>query len=399
VQVAAQKEGNAIPCDRLNPSLPSRFADVPRQCQLEHVVRSPDSVAETQDARSRWQEVIARSQIPLLLVQISTRRIIGKSKPAETMVGSTDSVYGLTGDREQTRKRLDLLDHGVIDGYQFRADLIDHTGATFSADFDVQRVGNPGAEDLAIVMVSPHDRGRSGDRAAAMAAMREAIPSAELDVPILVGTVDQDWRISRLSNDVAEVLGRDPTSLIGVPFTTWVHRDDLGNLLIAMGRAFEDGESVTVVIRVGHENGTWVPLNAIIIPLAGRAPPEFAFIARLTRDSADPEGQNTAAERLAALEHRLWRIALELRAAGIVQQVRHMPDLSGLPRINELSARQLEVLTRLLDGERVPNIATEMFISPSTVRNHLAAIYRKVGVHSQAELLAYVRNLNEANQA
>jgi len=29
-----------------------------------------------------------------------------------------------------------------------------------------------------------------------------------------------------------------------------------------------------------------------------------------------------------------------------------------------------------------------MFLSPSTIRNHLAAIYRKFGVHSQAELLA-----------
>jgi PAS domain S-box-containing protein len=362
-------------------------------------VGSPDSVSGTMDARTRWQEVVERSQIPLLLIQISTRRIIGKSKPAEALVGSIDSVYGLTGDREQSRKRLDLLDHKVIDGYQFHADLIDPTGATFSADFDVQRVGAQGAEDLAIVMVSSHTRARSGDRAAALAALRGALSSAELSSPLLVGTVDQDWRISRVSNDVAELLGLDPTSLIGRPFTSWVDRADLGNLLIAMGRAFEDGESVTVLIRVRREDGAWVPLTAIIIPLAGRAPPEFAFIARPSRDAPDSERQNTAAERLAALEDRLWRIALELRAAGIVQKVRHMPDLSGLPRINELSARQLEVLTRLLDGERVPDIATEMFISPSTVRNHLAAIYRKVGVHSQAELLAFVRNLNEASSA
>ena len=29
-----------------------------------------------------------------------------------------------------------------------------------------------------------------------------------------------------------------------------------------------------------------------------------------------------------------------------------------------------------------------MYLSPSTVRNHLTAIYRKFGVHSQAALLA-----------
>lgn len=59
-----------------------------------------------------------------------------------------------------------------------------------------------------------------------------------------------------------------------------------------------------------------------------------------------------------------------------------------LPHGSELSARQSEVVARLVDGERVPKIARSMFLSPTTVRNHLSAIYRKFGVHSQAELMA-----------
>jgi DNA-binding NarL/FixJ family response regulator len=39
----------------------------------------------------------------------------------------------------------------------------------------------------------------------------------------------------------------------------------------------------------------------------------------------------------------------------------------------------------------VPTIATELFISQSTVRNDLASIYTKFDVHSQAELLAVLR--------
>jgi DNA-binding NarL/FixJ family response regulator len=42
-------------------------------------------------------------------------------------------------------------------------------------------------------------------------------------------------------------------------------------------------------------------------------------------------------------------------------------------------------------GERVPGIAREMYVSQSTVRNHLAAIFRKTGVNSQADLLALLR--------
>jgi len=59
--------------------------------------------------------------------------------------------------------------------------------------------------------------------------------------------------------------------------------------------------------------------------------------------------------------------------------------------MTELSARQWEVVSRLVRGERVVTIAAEMYLSQSTVRNHLSAIFRKVGVHSQQELLALWR--------
>lgn len=58
-----------------------------------------------------------------------------------------------------------------------------------------------------------------------------------------------------------------------------------------------------------------------------------------------------------------------------------------LPGLRELSSREWEVLRALLDHERVPAIARRLHISPATVRNHLKAIYTKVGVHSQQELL------------
>lgn len=56
-------------------------------------------------------------------------------------------------------------------------------------------------------------------------------------------------------------------------------------------------------------------------------------------------------------------------------------------RIERLSAREREVVTRLLDGDRVPAIARAMYLSQSTVRNHLSAAYRKMGVTSQQELV------------
>jgi DNA-binding CsgD family transcriptional regulator len=93
------------------------------------------------------------------------------------------------------------------------------------------------------------------------------------------------------------------------------------------------------------------------------------------------------AERVARLERHLDRIGQEVQSAGRIPIVSAMPQPSAVPGLTDLSARQWEVVTRLLRGERVPTIARGMFLSPSTVRNHLSTIYRKVGVSSQTQLL------------
>ncbi|HEV3187879.1 MAG TPA: MEDS domain-containing protein [Acidimicrobiales bacterium] len=96
-------------------------------------------------------------------------------------------------------------------------------------------------------------------------------------------------------------------------------------------------------------------------------------------------------ERVANLERRLWRIAREFEGADMFSAVNNVPDPYSLPGVDELSPRQWEVLTRLLHGERVPRIAEDLFLSQSTIRNHLADIFKKLGVHSQEELLDLFR--------
>ena len=50
----------------------------------------------------------------------------------------------------------------------------------------------------------------------------------------------------------------------------------------------------------------------------------------------------------------------------------------------------------LLDGDRVPVIARKLFISQSTVRNHLSSVFRKLRVHGQQEL---IHLLNESKRS
>jgi DNA-binding CsgD family transcriptional regulator len=103
------------------------------------------------------------------------------------------------------------------------------------------------------------------------------------------------------------------------------------------------------------------------------------------------------AARVAGLEGHLDRIGQEVGAAGLMTIVSALPPSSAVPGLAELSGRQIEVVTRLLRGQRVLTIARGMFLSPSTVRNHLSTIYRKVGVGSQAELLDLLQRARDAD--
>lgn len=55
--------------------------------------------------------------------------------------------------------------------------------------------------------------------------------------------------------------------------------------------------------------------------------------------------------------------------------------------VEDLSAREREVFVLLARGYRTSEIGRELFISAHTVRKHAKLIFRKLGVHSQIELM------------
>jgi DNA-binding CsgD family transcriptional regulator len=58
-----------------------------------------------------------------------------------------------------------------------------------------------------------------------------------------------------------------------------------------------------------------------------------------------------------------------------------------------LTARQIDVLQGLAAGQQVKTIAARLGISETTTRNHVAAILRRLGCHSQLEAVAEARRL------
>lgn len=60
------------------------------------------------------------------------------------------------------------------------------------------------------------------------------------------------------------------------------------------------------------------------------------------------------------------------------------------PEKNDLSRRELEVIQLVIQGYKNKDIAAKLFISEKTVKNHLSAIFNKLGVTDRLELTLYV---------
>jgi PAS domain S-box-containing protein len=59
--------------------------------------------------------------------------------------------------------------------------------------------------------------------------------------------------------------------------------------------------------------------------------------------------------------------------------------------LGDLSRREREVLGLLSNGMTDPQIGARLSLAPSTVRNHIAALYGKIGVHSRSNAIVWAR--------
>jgi len=201
--------------------------------------------------------------------------------------------------------------------------------------------------------------------------------------PTVIGFGDGDGNIGMVSEDVRELLGHEPSHLTTYPSSGFVHADDLPEYLLTVSTVVATGRARHLRIRVRHADGRWVPVQAIAASLPRAEAYRIGFVLRADLPGPD----NDRIEQLTELEDRLRRIALELAAVGVSDHL----DPGIAQALADLSPRQREVVRLLQDGARVPTIAQQLYLSQSTVRNHLSAIFRRFGVSSQEELLRALR--------
>jgi PAS domain S-box-containing protein len=326
---------------------------------------------------ARLHHVVGRtSRLPCLLVSAGTGRIAELSPSAaellqvrrEDLRGEhVRAVAGSVWRSEPTR----LLRNGAIDAYSGRCDVRRQDGRLLPVALWARVVDSTRSRWLVLAFTPERD------------ARGPSLVHAVDDGPTVIGFGDGDGNIAMISEDAREIVGFEPEHLRQYSSLGFIHADDMPEYLLTVSTVVATGQTRHLALRIRHADGHWVPVEAIVASLPDGGAYRLGFVIRTVAPSPDDD----RVERLTQLEERLRRIAVELAAVGVSDHVD--PEVARL--LNELSPRQREVVRMLEAGARVPTIAQELYLSQSTVRNHLSAIFRKFGVTSQEELLRALR--------
>ena len=323
-------------------------------------------------------EAVNSSDLAVAQVDLATHRIVAASDAVAAMVGLdrtqlvgrliTEFVEGeLTGG-------LPLLATGRLEGFEAQRQIRRADGTVVDAYVWAHVLGSirPARYGAALLM--------SGG-SAQLPSLWLASPGSDHTV---IGTVDEQWRIDRISHEVRAVLGYAPGEVAGKQPLTGVNPHDLPQVLSGLAHVHATDRNAVVRLRVRQADSRWLWCRAHLSAMGGA--PRFAFTLRAITSDEVPDS-----ERRDSLESRLARIAEEVRSVAFSAPIDRAPVLADMPELADLTRREWQTVSLLADGGRVGGIAEALGLTPSTVRNHLSAIYRKVDVRSQAELLDRLR--------
>ena len=320
---------------------------------------------------------VSRAGLSVVQVDLATLRVTAVSEPAAAILAATPTDLLGRPIREfaadEPTRGIPLLVSGELDGLELPRRLRRLDGVVVDAYAWAHVLGERRPARYATVMLTTQDKPSSPTLRQAAAADQRVI-----------GTVDSEWRIDRISAEVEGVLGYRAVDLAGVPILSAVYPSDLPELLTGLSHVHATGRGSAIRLRVRAQGNQWLWCRARLSALGDS--PRFAFTLRPQADARPP-----ATDRVRELEMRLARIAHETRAAGLAQPSVDAPTLAHLPELGTLTSREWEVVSALSQGSRVTTIARQLHVRPGTVRNHLSAVYRKLNVGSQVELLERLR--------
>lgn len=206
---------------------------------------------------------------------------------------------------------------------------------------------------------------------------------------------DGEGRIRYANRRILELTGYEASELDGQPVSMLVPeelRESLSVEQVKMRR----GDSRTRLSGLRRKDGRAIPV-AVAPQLLEDTPKGEPAVISVVIDLGEIHAARPMGAGAGSLTSELAHVASRLQSLAFAAS---LSDRAGFPidspALAELSAREKQILALLMQNLRGPAIAERLYISQSTVRNHLKAIYRKVGVSSQSELIEWVASLSAA---
>jgi DNA-binding CsgD family transcriptional regulator len=173
--------------------------------------------------------------------------------------------------------------------------------------------------------------------------------------------------------------------MIGQSLLGLISDADVARCLIALAEASESQRGVTLTLAAVTRAAGTEPQRCEVLILPLQPTPSCAFVFLPT------PGGSTASQESESLSVVLNRLGRAAHIAELARGIFRGASEREIPGIGLLTAREFEVVSLLLDGDRPPGIARKLFLSQSTVRNHLASVFSKLGIASQQELVDLFR--------
>ena len=337
-----------------------------------------------------WAAGVRASGPPMAIGDPSTARLIELSPAAARLVGDAVNYLDIVEPSDASTQLLRLMRDGLIEGARTLRRLRRADGSRVDVHAFGWVVRSPDGPDLGLGlwMADPVD---SGEGNGPEDVLTPAFPKRDQRRPLGDRLLlDEFWRVQEIETSGDSVGGWTRQELMNSSMLDRTHPDDVPALLFALARATTDASARTIV-RFHRGDGMWRPVEIAptIVGDSGTALVALVLIAK-----SEPVVR-LSAPAVTAIPNELRRIADHIETAAVMAPLAKATEAIGLAAVEDLSPRQWEVLQRLVRGERVSTIAAEMYLSRSTIRNHLTAIFAKVGVHSQEELVALYHRRRE----
>jgi DNA-binding CsgD family transcriptional regulator len=339
---------------------------------------APENSAAAVAPTDEVLDILASCPLPVLLIEVPSERILAASRVAQRLDSGVDAPLVDRNLEDFTEDAptgaLELLADGRLEGYEAQR-LLHRDSSSLPVTMWVRRVANGVRPRHALAFVIPDARGGSELRR----------PDGSAPPPVL-GSTDAHLAIDRVTSEAGTLMGYAAVDLVGQSLFRIIHHADVARLLRVLAESIGSGTGVSLGVRLQPLAGPPRQCHMDLLPMLPE--PSFAFALLEGEDPGDVLGSG------GDMNDALWRLTGGVRAAATS---RSAPTGKGVPGMQLLTGRELDVVTRLLRGDRVPAIARDMFLSQSTVRNHLSAIFRKLRIASQQELIHLLREKDDSS--